>query len=405
MRFSLLFKLVAKDLWQDRKVSFFIVSALMAVIAPLLLLFSLKFGIVSKLQQDLVNDPQNLEIKMDGLNYNLDDKWLNEIKNNPLVQFVIPLTRALNMQADVRSTRTFERDVLLIPTAEKDPLIPENMVLSQDKGIILSALIAEKLQVQQGDNIDLFFSRKLEGVEQKASMTLTVENVLPERYFNRKGAFVRLPILVEIENFLDGYQVSHYVNQPITSGKALETPRRTYSKARIYAADLDSVLALSAQLRDQGISTLTQANAIANVKSIDKVLTILFVIIAITSIIGAVLSLSGSFLANIERKRKEISLLYLFGLKPSELKVYLMMQSLLLSSAAFVLAFILFMISSTIINTVFSQHLSEETFLSVLLPIHYLIAFLATNSVAVVVALLGGSNIGKIQPAEILREV
>lgn len=405
MRFSLLFKLVAKDLWQDRKVSFFIVSALMAVIAPLLLLFSLKFGIVSKLQQDLVNDPQNLEIKMDGLNYNLDDKWLNEIKNNPLVQFVVPLTRALNMQADVRSTHTFERDVLLIPTAEKDPLIPENMVLSQDKGIILSALIAEKLQVQQGDNIDLFFSRKLEGVEQKASMTLMVENVLPERYFNRKGAFVRLPILVEIENFLDGYQVSHYVNQPITSGKALETPRRTYSKARIYAADLDSVLALSAQLRDQGISTLTQANAIANVKSIDKVLTILFVIIAITSIIGAILSLSGSFLANIERKRKEISLLYLFGLKPSELKVYLMMQSLLLSSAAFVLAFILFMISSTIINTVFSQHLSEEIFLSVLLPIHYLIAFLATNSVAVVVAILGGSNIGKIQPAEILREV
>ncbi|QIM64161.1 ABC transporter permease [Frederiksenia canicola] len=405
MRFSLLFKLVAKDLWQDRKVSFFIVSALMAVIAPLLLLFSLKFGIVSKLQQDLVNDPQNLEIKMDGLNYNLDDKWLNEIKNNLLVQFVVPLTRALNMQADVRSTHTFERDVLLIPTAEKDPLIPENMVLSQDKGIILSALIAEKLQVQQGDNIDLFFSRKLEGVEQKASMTLMVENVLPERYFNRKGAFVRLPILVEIENFLDGYQVSHYVNQPITSGKALETPRRTYSKARIYAADLDSVLALSAQLRDQGISTLTQANAIANVKSIDKVLTILFVIIAITSIIGAILSLSGSFLANIERKRKEISLLYLFGLKPSELKVYLMMQSLLLSSAAFVLAFILFMISSTIINTVFSQHLSEEIFLSVLLPIHYLIAFLATNSVAVVVAILGGSNIGKIQPAEILREV
>ena len=42
MRFSLLFKLVAKDLWQDRKVSFFIVSALMAVIAPLLLFVQFK---------------------------------------------------------------------------------------------------------------------------------------------------------------------------------------------------------------------------------------------------------------------------------------------------------------------------------------------------------------------------
>lgn len=404
MRLSLLFKLVIKDLWQDRKVSFFIVSALVAVIAPLLLLFSLKFGIISKLQNDLVNDPQNLEIKMDGLNYHLDSQWITQTQQNPLVQFVIPLTRALNMQADLRSRHSFERDVLLIPTAKGDPLIPENMSLSHTQAVILSATIATKLKVQQGDDIQLFFSRKLDGVEQKANITLKVEGVLAERYFNRHAAFVSLPILEAIENYLDGYQVSQFVNQP-TTGKVLDTPRKTYSKARIYATDLDSVITLSDQLRAQGISTITQANAIANVKSIDRVLTTLFIIIALTSIIGAILSLSGSFLANIERKRKEIALLCLFGLNQWELKAYLIMQSLMLASCAFLLATILFSLSSGVINITFSENLPTGDFPSLLLPLHYLIAFLFSNVIAFIVAITGGINIGKIQPAEILREV
>lgn len=55
---------------------------------------------------------------------------------------------------------------------------------------------------------------------------------------------------------------------------------------------------------EEGIDTQTQANAIENVKAIDRVLGTIFTIVAATSIIGCILSLSGSFLANIERKRK-----------------------------------------------------------------------------------------------------
>ena len=63
-RARLLGRLAMQDLWHDRIISFCIVSSLVAVIAPLLLLFGLRFGIVNQLQNDLANDPRNLEIRM-----------------------------------------------------------------------------------------------------------------------------------------------------------------------------------------------------------------------------------------------------------------------------------------------------------------------------------------------------
>ena len=47
-----------QDLWHDRIISFCIVSSLVAVIAPLLLLFGLRFGIVNQLQNDLPSQIQ-----------------------------------------------------------------------------------------------------------------------------------------------------------------------------------------------------------------------------------------------------------------------------------------------------------------------------------------------------------
>ena len=51
---GLLAALAIRDLWHDRQVSLCIVAALVAVIAPLLLLFGLKHGVVSQLRGELL---------------------------------------------------------------------------------------------------------------------------------------------------------------------------------------------------------------------------------------------------------------------------------------------------------------------------------------------------------------
>ena len=78
----LLSKLASRDLFYDRKVSFCIIASLIAVIAPLLLLFSLKYGVVSQLRNQLLNDPRNLEIKIVG-NLNLSQQWFQWIESQP----------------------------------------------------------------------------------------------------------------------------------------------------------------------------------------------------------------------------------------------------------------------------------------------------------------------------------
>ncbi len=76
---SLLLKLGIDDLMHDRKVSFFIMASIVAVVAPLLLLFGLKFGIVSQMRAELLADPRNLEIRMLG-SAKLDDAWFAQFK-------------------------------------------------------------------------------------------------------------------------------------------------------------------------------------------------------------------------------------------------------------------------------------------------------------------------------------
>ncbi|SUB36739.1 ABC transporter permease [Pasteurella multocida] len=145
---------------------------------------------------------------------------------------------------------------------------------------------------------------------EKGHLELIVENILPETRFSRPAAFVDLETVVGIEDFRDGFQTDVF---PAMSGQVREQTRETFARARIYAKQLDDVALLALKLRAKNIDTRTEAKAIENVKAIDAVLNVIFLVIAVTSIMGCILSLVGAFLANIDRKRKEIAVLRLLG--------------------------------------------------------------------------------------------
>ena len=119
----LLLKLSIQDLWHDRTVSFCITSSLIAVIAPLLLLFGLKFGIVSQLQDELARDPRNLEIKMLSSG-SYTEEWIKQLREKGEVGFAIGQTRSLNTLADlIKDSSHFIENAEVIPTAKGDPLL------------------------------------------------------------------------------------------------------------------------------------------------------------------------------------------------------------------------------------------------------------------------------------------
>lgn len=115
-RLGLLATLAIADLWHDRKVSLCIAASLVAVIAPLLLLFGLKHGVVGQLQAELLRDPRNLEIKLLSSG-NYDEQWLNRLQQRPETGFALGMTRSLNTQADLIGSRgRFVDNAEILPT-------------------------------------------------------------------------------------------------------------------------------------------------------------------------------------------------------------------------------------------------------------------------------------------------
>ena len=192
----LVLQLALQDLRHDRYVSLCIAAALVTVIAPLLLLFGLKHGVVSQLQRELLDDPRNLEVRM-LTSGSYDEAWLNEIRALAGVSFAIGQTRSLNTQADLLHDRqNFLEGVELIPSAAGDPLLADTGVTVEGTGLVLSEPAARRLTIVEGDRLTLAASRRLDGQPERGRVEVTVQGVLPAARFPRPAAFVDLALLI-----------------------------------------------------------------------------------------------------------------------------------------------------------------------------------------------------------------
>ena len=206
-RLGLLGSLAVQDLWHDRKVSFCIAASLVAVIAPLLLLFGLKHGVVSQLQNELLSDPRNLEVKMLSSG-NYDTAWIERLRLQPEVGFAIGQTRSLNTQADLLvGMQRFVENAEIIPSDAGDPLLNLPQIRLDGQQVILSDRAAQRLQAKVGDNVRLRVSRRLDGINERGELNVQVVAVLDAARFGRAAGFVAPPLLLQLERFRDGYQV------------------------------------------------------------------------------------------------------------------------------------------------------------------------------------------------------
>jgi len=412
LRLRLLLELAARDLWFDRNVSLCIIASLVAVIAPLLLLFGLKHGVVSQLRDDLLSDPRNLEIKMLG-NGDFDQHWIETLAAQPHTGFAIPLTRSLNTQADLlRDTRRFATDSEIIPSGPGDPLLQGANIATtatpliappqQLHEVVLSASAAKKLQAVPGDNVRLVVQRKLDGVDERGQLTVTVTGVLPESRFARPAALVALDLLIAMENFRDGFKVPVF---GYDTGQESTATRQRFARARIYANSLEAVAPLADWLQQRNIEVTTRAREIESVQAIDRVLTLIFSVIAWTAMLGCIASLIGAFLANIDRKRKDLALLRLLGFRRGAVAAYIMAQACLLTGIAFLAGYATYWVGSSVFNQALGANLAEGAFVCHLENSHIALAFVSALFIASLVSGIGGFRAIQIQPAESLRDI
>lgn len=401
-RLKLLLSLAIADLWHDRRVSLCIAASLVAVIAPLLLLFGLKHGVVSQLQEELLRDPRNLEIKLlSSGNYNA--QWLNELQQQPQTGFALGLTRSLNTQADLLGNRgRFLDNVEIIPTAGGDPLLNAPVSALTSGQVILSAAAAERLTLNVGAPVRMIVQRRMDGKPERGETTLTLVGILPSVSFARPAAFVHPDVLLQLERFRDGYAV--HALGATTGQPEIELPPR-YARARLYARDIDSVAPLERWLNAQNIETASRLTDIENVKAINHVLGVIFGVIAGAALLGCIASLVGAFLANIDRKRRSLALLRLMGFTRQAVAAYVVLQALVLAGIGYLGGLAFYLAGSQAFNQLLGGQRITGSFVCHITPLHGLVALALALAIAALVALVGATRAMRIQPAESLREL
>ncbi len=399
---SSIIRLSFRDYSHEWRMSGCFILALSSVLAPMLILFGLKFGIVSTMLSQLIENPTNREIKPIGSG-RYDDTWIDRFRDRADVEFIIPKTRALAATIQLKSGKANRiLSTELLATAAGDPLLVGSSGVPRDYNqVILSQSAAKKLNLLSGDKVDASLARQFQGKRERVHLPLKVIGIADVAVTARNVAFVSLELLIATEQFKDGRAVMELGWE----GDSELSMERTYPSFRLYARSIYDVEKLVNDLEKEGAKIKANVAEIITVQSIDQNLSVIFWIIACVGAIGFSFSLGASLWANVDRKRKELSVLRLVGFKSGRIVMFPVMQSCYTAILGWLLAVLVYLGFEYLINFFLAPRLNLDRALCFLLTEHFLWALGLTVVVAIFAAILGGVRAAGIEPSEGLREL
>jgi putative ABC transport system permease protein len=401
MRLLKTLRLATRDYVHEWQMSSCFVLALAAVLGPMLVLFGLKFGIVGGMLDQLIQNPENREIRPVGSG-RFERDWFEQMRHRPDVAFIVPRTRSIAATMELTSA-TSKRIVRveLIPSGPGDPLLqPDAPRPNGLESIVLSRNAAEKLASVAGDCINGSVSRRLDGSNQRAQLELAVADVAGPAAFERDGVFADVRLVEAIEDYRDGRAVPQ-----LDWRGAPPDAERQYPGFRLYADSIYAVAGLKDELLSQGIDVRTKSADIELVMNMDRNLSAIYWAIAVIGLIGFSLSLGASLWANVDRKRKELSVLRLVGFRTGDIVWFPVTQAFYTGLLGWALAIGIYFAAAYAINGMLADQLADGQQVCVLLPQHYLLALAMTVTAAIGAAALAGWRSARIEPSDGLREI
>jgi len=401
-QFNNIIRLSFRDYSHEWRMSGCFILALASVLAPMMILFGLKFGIVTTMVAELVENPANREIKPIGSGH-YDDAWIDRMRSRDEVAFIIPRTRSLAATIQLKSSSAKRiLSVELLATASGDPLLAGSPRLPRNYfEVILSKSAADKLEVKVGDEIDASLARQFQGKRERVHLPLEVIGIAGAGVISRSVAFVNLDLLIASEQFKDG----RVVPELGWRGDSENLGQRVYPSFRLYARSIYDVAVLVDELESEGSRVKANVAEISTVQSIDQNLSVIFWIIACVGATGFAFSLGASLWANVDRKRKDLSVLRLVGFKSGRIVLFPVLQSCYTALLGWLLAVLVYLAFEYLINFFLAPRLNLNRTLCFLLVEHFLWALCLTVVIAVSAAILGGLRAARIQPSDGLRDI
>lgn len=397
----MLFKLALRHLFFERMMTICQIAALACIMAPLLLLFSLRFGILTELHNKLMNDPKVLSLTLD-MSYRLDSSFFENLAARPEVGFVVPQITALNALVDLKFPGTAVR-ISVLPTKPGDPVVlSSNLSFEQPLGsdeAFISYNLAQLRGLKVGDVVTMVVSRTRNGVRESVRTSLKLRGIVEERFVNDDCLLLNLDLVNAIDDYRNGYN-------PVllSDGSKVNTQPRLYAKFRLYAKDLASVIPLYYYLVNQNLDVSSKVREIQNLKAVSHVLNFIYGVIALVSVAGGALALTGLVLSALRASKRNFVLLRLMGQGSTGIYGVVMIEGLFIATVGFALALTLYSIGAGIFNTYFGTILSGSM-ISDLTYEHITLFFGATLLLVELIALSCAKFVFlKAHIADILRE-
>ena len=175
--------------------------ALAAIMAPLLIIFGLKYGLVESMKEALLSNPAALEIVVNGSVSDVPG-IMERMEHWPELAFAVPSVGYVYSRVNLAAGHGGEEiEAELVPTADGDPLLLNTGCGIPEEGeAVISANVARQLNIRKGDTLTVRAYR--DSQRELLQKQLRVRSVLDERYDAGLSLYVPLSNTVELENFL-----------------------------------------------------------------------------------------------------------------------------------------------------------------------------------------------------------
>ncbi len=438
--------LALADYRHEKLLSVCAVFGLAAVLAPLLILYGVKFGVLNTLTERMLSDPNTLEVSPIASGH-YSPKDIEAFSKLADVSFVLPRTRSIAATMNLRATKDEHESSVVVslePTVAGDPLLArynmpsvvlvptegveegveegmdENAEVApsglrrrpkaddanlRESGVILSYTAASKLDATSGDLLLGVVERAYAGEVSSAYVRLRVHGVLPLAAEQKETAWVPLKLLEACEDFRDGRAVPELGFKNGWTGKKRPDTPREYLSFRLYAKDLQAVARLHEHFAEIGIDTYTHAEEIELLTTLERGLNVIFSLVCLAAVVGFFFSTTSSVLAAIKRKQRTLGLLQLTGFTKESLVFFPVTQTVLTAILGTTMAILAYALAAKAINSAFAGSLQDLEQLCRLDGRHFFLAYVASVGISLAAAFWPARQSTRIEPSEVIRDV
>ncbi|MGX9964290.1 FtsX-like permease family protein [Roseomonas sp. F4] len=390
----LVIRLAIADALHDRLLFACAALTVAAVLLPLLLLLSLKTGLVERMIADLRADPGAVELRLRG-NGALSPAWFEAMRARPDVAFVVPRVRTFG--SAIQYARADDplraRQADIMASGRGDPLLGATAALVTEGQVVVSRRVAEEARLRPGDELLLWrpIPPRAGAAARRVEQRLRVAAIAPAGASDQRHVFGTASLAGLLEDLGE------------REGATDIPAQRTFASFRLYARDVADVAGLQRHLESQGMEVDSDAGRIAFAFRIDRNLTLLFLVLVGCASLGVAGALAAALWSNVVRKRRSLSLLRLMGMPAARLALFPLVQAGLVVLAGCALAAGATAGGAAIINALFAEAQGVPT-LARVVAWHLAAATLGALLLGLLAGGLAVRPVLRIAPSEGLRD-